>query len=82
MLTRFPIILKLARSLLVQALYWINLELIATKSFFADFTSTGTHEHCIKNVSKSTLVKLLKIVFKTLGFVPAWKRGLEQSFNV
>ena len=46
----------------VQALYWINLELIAKKGFFADFTPTGTLGHHIKNVSKSTLGKLLKIV--------------------
>ena len=37
--------------------------LVATKEFFfADFTSTGTLENHIKNVSKSTLGKLLKIV--------------------
>ena len=48
----------------VQALHWINLELIATKGFFADFTSTGFLEHHIKNVSKSTYGKLLKIVLK------------------
>ena len=32
------------------------------KRFFADFTSKGTLEHYIKNVSKSTLGKSLKIV--------------------
>ena len=47
---------------IVQALYWINPELIATKGIFWDLTSTGTLEHHIKNVSKSTLGKLLKIV--------------------
>ena len=46
---------------IVQALYWINLELIAKKIFFADFTSTGPLEHHIKIVSKSILGKLLKI---------------------
>ena len=46
----------------VQALYWINPELIEKKGFFADFTPTGTLGHHIKNVSKSTLGKLLKIV--------------------
>ena len=49
-------------NLIVQALYWINLELIATKGFFADFTPTGTVEHHIKNLSKSAFGKLLKIV--------------------
>ena len=33
---------------IVQALYWINIELIATKGFFADFTSVGPLEHHIK----------------------------------
>ena len=65
---------------IVQSLYWINLELIATKDFFADFTSIGQLEHHIKNVSKSTCGKLLKIV--VLKHVAAWKRGLEQAFNV
>ena len=37
-------------SFIVQALYWINLELIATKRFSTDFTSTGPLEHHIKNV--------------------------------
>ena len=61
-------------------------ELIATKSFFVDFTYTGPLEHHIKNVSlKYTIWKLLKIVvLKAPGFLPAWKRGLvlEQTFNV
>ena len=68
---------------IVQALYWINLELIATKGFFADFTPTGTLGHHIKNVSKSIFGKLLKIVvLKHRVFVPVWKRGLEQALNV
>ena len=40
----------------------VNLELIATKDFFADFTPTRPLEHHIKNVSKSNFVKLMKIV--------------------
>ena len=47
---------------IVQTFYWINLELIVTRGFFADFSSAGTLEHHIKNVSKSTLGKLRKIV--------------------
>ena len=82
------------RAQIVQALYWINLELIATKGFFADFTSTGTLEHHIKNVSKSTLGKLLKIVVlkhpvsylhgseawnKLLTFKPTYKRNIAKK---
>ena len=40
----------------------INLEIIATEGFFADFTSTGLFEHHTKNVSKSTFEKFLKMV--------------------
>ena len=47
---------------ILQALHRIKQELIVTKGFFADFTFTGTLEHHIKNVSKSTFGKLLKIV--------------------
>ena len=47
---------------LVQALYWINLELIAKKGFFADSTPRGTPEHHIQNALKYTSGKLLKIV--------------------
>ena len=40
----------------------VNLEVIATKGGFANFTSKRTLEHLIKNVSKSTFGKLLKNV--------------------
>ena len=54
----------------VQALHWINQEVIAAKYIFADFTSTGPFEHHIK--------KVLNRGFKTPGFTPAaWKGGLE-----
>ena len=77
-----------------QSLYWINLELIATKGFFADFTSTGTLEHHIKNVSKSTFRKLLKIVVlkhrvsylhgneawnKLLTFKPTYNKNIAEK---
>ena len=63
-------------SLVVQALYWIKLEVISAKGFFADFTFTRPLEHHIKNISKSTLGKVLKIVvFLKQGFAPAWKQG-------
>ena len=66
--------------LLVQALYWINLELIAVNSFFADFfTSVGRLEH---NVHEMYQIHPWKVTesrgFKTPGFLTAWKRGLEQ----
>ena len=48
--------------LVVQALYWINLELIATKGFFCGFHTHRDIWTSYKNVSKSTLGKLLKIV--------------------
>ena len=65
----------------VQALHWINLELIATKGFFADFTSTGFLEHHKKCI-KIYLWEVTENCFKTTGFVPAWKRGLEQALDI
>ena len=57
-----------------------NLIHLPLTTYFADFTFTGTPEHHIKNVSKYTFGKLLKIVvLKHPGFVCAWKRDLGTS---
>ena len=55
----------------ILAKKWVNLEQIATKVFFADFTPTRPRplEHHIKMYQK-----LLKImVLKHRVFAPAWK---------
>ena len=87
---------QVTHALLVQALYWINIELIATKDFFANFTSTGTLEHHIKNVSKSTFGKLLKIVVlkhrlsylhgnkawnKLSTFIPSYNKNITEKLS-
>ena len=65
----------------ILAKKWVILELIATKSFFADFTSTRKLEHHIKNLSKSTFGKLLKIVvLKNSGFCTCMETRLRTSF--
>ena len=46
---------------IVKSLYWINPEVIAAKGIFADSTRPLEHQ-ILKNVSKSTFGKLLKIV--------------------